>query len=182
MSVCFSFSVLSKKSVTPYLDALYVRSVSAVYISSLNFCVSFSFCYDLQGFLIVQGFCFYQIIVLFMCLSCPATTSFPSICRADYPTFVFSTKNKVVVVVVVQLPSIFFHWSYSLQRRIIHLRRGIRWIIRVRRIIRLNLKIWNGLNFGWTIRLTLSICFSPSILTVFEDGLSVSIVTTAISL
>ena len=32
---------------------------------------------------------------------------------------------------------------------------------------------WNGLNFGWIIRLNLSICF-PSILTDFEDGLSVS--------
>ena len=41
--------------------------------------------------------------MLFMYLSCPATTSFPAFCGANYPTFdlFFCTKNKVVVVVVV---------------------------------------------------------------------------------
>ena len=40
--------------------------------------------------------------MLFMYLPYPATTSFPAICEANYPTFdlYFSTKNKVVVVVV----------------------------------------------------------------------------------
>ena len=57
--------------------------------------------------------------------------------------------------------------------------RSGRWIIRVRQIIRLNLKMEWSYNFGWTIRLTLSIFF-PSILTHFEDELSVSSVKTAI--
>ena len=38
--------------------------------------------------------------------------------------------------------------------------RSGRWIIRVRQIIRLNLKMEWSYNFGWKIRLTLSICFS----------------------
>ena len=39
-----------------------------------------------------------------------------------------------------------------------------------RQVIRLNLKLWNGFNFEWTIRLTLSVNFDGQ----FEDGLSVS--------
>ena len=49
---------------------------------------------------------------------------------------------------------------------------GYPWIIRADRQYVL-IRKWNGLNFGWIIHLTLSICF-PSILTDFEDGLSVS--------
>ena len=47
--------------------------------------------------------------MLFMYLPYPATTSFPAICGANYPTFVlyFCTKNKVVVVVVVVLTVVF---------------------------------------------------------------------------
>ena len=47
--------------------------------------------------------------MLFMYLSCPATTSFPAICRVNYPTFdlYFCTKTKVVVVVVVVLTVVF---------------------------------------------------------------------------
>ena len=48
------------------------------------------------------------------------------------------------------------HWPYSHKRRIIRLKRVIHLIIRVRQIVRLIWK-WNGLNFRWTIHLTLSI-------------------------
>ena len=69
---------------------MHCMSVSAVLIRSLNFCVLFIFSCNLQAFVIVKGFCFYQIIVLFMYLSCLTTT------------------NKVVVVVALTL-EIFFN-------------------------------------------------------------------------
>ena len=44
-----------------------------------------------------------------MYLPYPATTSFPAICGANYPTFdlYFCTKNKVVVVVVLTVVFVF---------------------------------------------------------------------------
>ena len=42
-----------------------------------------------------------------MYLFCPATTSFPAICGANYPTFcIFCTNNKVVVVVDTERPEL----------------------------------------------------------------------------
>ena len=69
---------------------MHCMSVSAVLIRSLNFCVLFIFSCNLQAFVKVKGFCFYQIIVLFMYLSCLTTT------------------NKVVVVVAL-IREIFFN-------------------------------------------------------------------------
>ena len=56
--------------------------------------------------------------MLFIYLSCPATTSFPAICGANYPTFVFLYNNKVVFFFVVtfsffEAPQMEFNLSSS---------------------------------------------------------------------